>query len=188
MALTAANARVAVTGSVSIDITAAGAAPTSSSSALNAAYKDMGYISEDGVTLSMPDSGEATNLKAWQNGATVRTVRTTSDDNPQISFTIVETSLEVIKAVFGAAVTSSVADGTFDFDASDIRAHVRAALDVVDGAELIRIYAPYAIVSSIEEVNLTSTDLIGWGVTLDLERDSTLGCNFRSWMTALKTP
>lgn len=188
MALTAANARVAVTGAVYIDVTAAGAAPTSSSSSLNAAYKDMGYISEDGVSLSMPDSGDATNLKAWQGNATVRTVHTTSEDNPQLTFTIVETKLEVIQAVFGATITSSVADGTFDYDIADQRGHVRAVLDVVDGAELIRIYAPYAIVSSIGEVNLTSTDLIGWQVTLDLERDSTLGCNFRSWMTALKTP
>lgn len=187
MALTVANARIAVTGAVYVDITAAGTAPTSSSSAVNAAYKDMGYISEDGVTLTMPDSGEATNLKAWQGNATVRTVRTTSEDNPQLSFTVVETAPEVIKVWSGATVTSSVADGTFDFDISDLRGHVRAILDVVDGAELIRVYAPYAIVQSVGEVNLTSTDLIGWQITLDLERDATLGCNFRSWMTALKT-
>lgn len=187
MSLTAANARVAKTGAVYIDITAAGTAPTSSSSAVNAAFKDMGYISEDGVTLSMPDSGEATNIKAWQNQAVLRTVRSATDDNPQLSFTIVETQIEAFKAVFGATVTSSVADGTFDFDTSDIRTPVRAILDVVDDAELLRIYAPRGIVSSISEINLTSTDLIGWGITLDLERDTTLGCNFRLWSTALKT-
>lgn len=185
MALDATNARVAVTGAVYIDITAAGAAPTTSSSSLNAAYKDMGYISEDGVTLSFPDTGDATRLKAWQNGATVRTIRTLTDDVPQLSFTIVETKLEVIQAVFGTTVTQAVGDGSFEFDTTDTRGYVRAVVDVVDGAQLIRVYAPYAIVSSIGDLSLTSTDLVGYEITLDLERDTTAGYNFKTWMTEL---
>lgn len=187
MALTASNVRVGVTGALYWDKTGAGTAPTSSSSSVAAAFKDLGYVSEDGVSLTLPDAGDATPLKAWQGTATVRVIRSTSDDSPQLSLTLIETKIEVIEAVFGATVTSSVADGTFEFDITDTRSHGRLILDVVDGAELIRIYGPYAIATSVGEIAITSTDAIGYQVTFDLERDATAAYNFKSWMTALKT-
>lgn len=187
MALDASKARVAVTGAVYCDPTSAGAAPTSSSSSINAAYKDLGYISEDGVTLTLPDGGDVTNLKVWQNNATVRTIRSASEELPQISFTLVETKLETIQLAFNATVTQSVADGTFTYDSNAVRPTSRVILDVVDGAELIRAYAPQFIVTSVGEVSLTSTGLIGYQITADLQRDTTLGGNFKSWMTALKS-
>lgn len=185
MANSASNVRVAVTGSLYVDITAAGAAPTTAVSAVASAYKDMGYVSEDGVTLSFPDTGSADPIKAWQNGATVRTVRSLSDDNPQLSLTLIESKLDVVQAVFGITVTQSGTDGSFEFDTTDTRSHVRLILDVVDGSETIRTYAPYAIVASIGEINLTNTDAIGYSVTFDLERDSTAGYNFKQFLTAL---
>lgn len=187
MALSASNVRVAVTGAVYADITSAATAPTSSSSTPDTEFKDLGYVSEDGITLSMPGAGDAEAIHAWQNGATVRTVRTPSDDNPQLSFTLIETKIEVIQFVLGVTVTSAVADGSFEFDVTDTRTPSAVLLDVVDGAELIRIYAPQASVAEISEVELTHTGAIGYGVTLDLERGS-VGYNFKSWMTALKTP
>lgn len=188
MALSEANARVAVTGALYYDKTAAGTAPTDGTTALNAAFKDLGYVSEDGVTVSFPDAGDVTNLKAWQNQATVRTLRTTTEDVPTISLTLIETKIEVIEAAFGVTVTSASTEGSFEFDANDTRSAARIVLSVVDGAEIIRLYAPQAVVSSIGDLTLTSTDLVGWNITLDLERNTTAGYNFKSWMTALKTP
>ncbi len=187
MALDTSKVRVAVTGALYWDLTGAGTAPTDTSTAPVVAYKDMGYVSEDGVTLTMPDSGDATPIKAWQNGATVRTVRAGSEDNPQLSLTLIETKLEVIQAVFGVTVTQTVAHGTFEVDTTDVRPYGRLILDVVDGAELIRVYGPKAIVSSVGEIALTSQDAIGYEVTIDLERDSAASYNFKSFMTALKT-
>ena len=63
-------------------------------------------------------------------------------------------------------------DGTFEFDQPDVRPHGRNVLDVVDGAELIRVYAPYSIVSALGEIQLTNTDAVGYQVTLDMERDA----------------
>lgn len=188
MALSTANVRVAVTGALYVDITGAGTAPTTSSSSPAAAYKDMGYVSEDGVTLTMPDGGDSTPIKAWQNGATVRTVRSSTEDLPQLSLTLIETKLEVIQAVFGTTVTAAVADGSFEVDTTDTRTPVRLILDVIDGAELIRVYSPLATVTSVGEINLTSQDAIGYNVTFELDRDGTAGYNFKTWMTALKTP
>jgi hypothetical protein len=42
-------------------------------------------------------------------------------------------------------------------------------------------------VTSIGEINLTSTDAIGYSVTFELEFDSTLSGNAKTWMTALKS-
>lgn len=185
MAVTAGNVRVAVTGAVSKAATGS-TAPTDAATALDAAFKDLGGISEDGVTLSLPDNGDRTPIKVWQNGATVRTVRQTSEDLPTLQFTMVETKLETIETYFGVTVTQAVADGSFEYTVEN-RSAAAYVLDVVDGSELIRLYIPQGVVSSVGEVSLTNTDAIGWQVTVDAELSSTAGYNFKSWMSALKS-
>lgn len=185
MAVSPELVRVAVTGAVSkgpLDTTA----PTSSSSAITG-FDDLGAISEDGVALSLPDSGDATPIKIWQNGATVRTIRESSDDLPEITFTMVETSAATIETYFGAEVTPSTADGSFEYSVVN-REPAAYVLDVIDGAELIRLHFPRGVVSSVGEITLANTEAIGYEVTIQAEFDSTAGYNFKSWLTALKTP
>lgn len=181
------NVRVAVTGAVYFDATSTAAAPTNSGSALAAEFNDLGYVSEDGVALAMPDAGDTTPIKAWQNGATVRVLRSSSEDNPQLTLTLIETTLPVIEAVFGVTVTQDTADGSFVINTTAAREPARLVLDVVDDAELMRIYAPKATVASIGEITFASTDAIGYEITLDLEFDQALGGQAKTWMTALKT-
>ena len=104
MAVDASKVRVAITGAISKGLTSA-SAPTGTGVALTG-FSDLGGISEDGVTLALNDEGDATPLKVWQDGATVRTLRTASEDNPTLSFTLVETSLATIETYFGVTVTS----------------------------------------------------------------------------------
>lgn len=184
MAVTAANVRVAVTGAVSRGLTSA-TAPTGTSGAITG-FTDLGGISEDGVGLSLPGSGDTTPLKVWQNGQTVRTLRTPSDDLPQLTFVMVETKLETIETYFGVEVTQTASEGTFDYAVTN-RDPASYVLDVIDGAELIRMYLPRGIVSGVEEVTFANTDAVGWGVTVDAELDPTGAFNIRSWMTALKS-
>lgn len=184
MAVTAANVRVAVTGAVSKGLTSA-TAPTGTAGTLTG-FADLGGISEDGVTLSLPDNGDSTPIKVWQNGATVRTVRSVSEDLPTLSFTMVETSLKTIETYFGATVTQTLTEGSFQYTVTN-RTTDSYVLDVIDGAELIRLYVPLGVVSSVGEVNLTNTDAIGYQVTIDAELDSAKGFNFKTWMTALKS-
>lgn len=181
----ATKVRVAVTGAVSKGLTSA-TAPTSQAVALTG-FADLGYISEDGVTLALPDSGDATPIKAWQNGATVRTIRETSDDNPTISFTLIETSKASIETYFGGTVTQSATEGNFSWT-NAARTADSYVLDVVDGAELIRVYIPRGVVASVGEITLANAEPIGYEVTIDAEFDSVKGYNFRTWLTALKTP
>lgn len=181
----AAKVRVAVTGAVSKGLTSA-TAPTSQATALTG-FSDLGYISEDGVTLALPDAGDTTPIKAWQNGATVRTIRETSDDSPTISFTLIETSKETIETYFGGTVTQTATEGSFSWT-NAARTANSYVLDVVDGAELIRVYIPRGVVASVGEITLANTEAIGYEVTIDAEYDATKTYNFKTWMTALKTP
>jgi len=60
----AAAVRVAVTGAVYVAPTGS-TAPTDATTALDAAWKSVGYISEDGVVESNDTENEE--VKAWQN-------------------------------------------------------------------------------------------------------------------------
>lgn len=184
MAVTPSNVLVAVTGAVSKGLTSA-TAPTGTASALTG-FTDLGGISEDGVTLSLPDNGDPTPIKIWQNGATVRTIRSTSDDLPSIQFVMVETSLATIETYFGVTVTQAVTEGDFEYKVAQ-RDPASYIIDVVDDAELIRSYWPQGVVSSVNEIKLANTDAIAYGVTIEGELDQTLDYNFRQWMTKLKS-
>lgn len=184
MAVDATKVRVAVTGAVSKGALSA-TAPTGTASALTG-FSDLGGISEDGVTLALNDEGDSTPIKVWQNGATVRTIRTASEDNPTISFALVETSLATIETYFGVEVTQTATEGSFEFT-SQARTADSYVLDVIDDDELIRLYVPQGVVSSVEEITLANSEAIAYGVTIDCERDETLGYNFKSWLTALKS-
>ena len=184
MAVDATNVLVAVTGAVS-KAGASATAPTGTATVLTN-YVDLGGISEDGITLSLPDAGDPVRLKVWQGGAEVRTIRATSDDLPTIAFVMVETKLEVIETYFGVTVTQTATEGSFEYTVTQ-RDPGDYVLDVIDGAELIRQHWPRGVVTSVTEVSLTGTTAIGYGVTIEGEKDATLGYNFKSWMTALKS-
>lgn len=184
MAVDATKVRVAITGALSKGLTSA-AAPTGTSAALTG-FTDLGGISEDGVALSLPGGGDRTPLKVWQDGQTVRTLRTPSEDLPQLTFVMAETSKDTIETYFGATVTQAATEGDFSYTVGT-RTASSYVLDVIDGSELIRLYVPRGVVSEVSEVTFANTELVGWGVTLDLELDSTKGYNFRTWMTALKS-
>lgn len=186
MATDASKVRVAVTGAVYFDAANSATAPTGTSSATTG-FTDLGYISEDGVVLGMPDAGDTTSIKAWQNSATVRVLRSAPDDNPTLQLTLLETSLASIQTAFGVTVTQTATEGNFVINTNTARTAGRLVFDVIDGAELIRGYAPKAVVSSIGEINLTSTDAIGYELTFDLNFDQTLGGNVKVWATALKS-
>ncbi|MSZ76332.1 MAG: hypothetical protein F2667_04400 [Actinobacteria bacterium] len=185
MAVDATKVRVAISGALSRGLLAA-TAPTGTASSISPAFTDLGGITEDGVSLTLPDAGDRTQLKIWQDGQTVRTLRSTSDDLPQITVALVETKLAVIEAYFGVTVTQSVSEGTFDYKVQ-ARAASSYVLDVIDGAELMRLYAPRAVVASVQEIKFAGTQQIGYGITLDVEYDTAKGYNLRSWMTALKS-
>ena len=163
------------------------AAPTTAIVALDAAFKDAGAISEDGITLSLPDGGDSTPIKAWQNGQTVRTLRMTSDDLPSLTFTFLETNKTSVETYFGTSVTQSAAEGTFTYTVglAPMAAYV---LDVIDGAKSKRFHIPRGARAEVGDLVFKNDEAIGYEVTIEAELDPVLGYNFKGWDTGLKTP
>lgn len=187
MALTAANVRVGVTGVVSRGALGA-TAPTTSTSALTG-FTDLGYVGEDGVTLQLPGSGEREPIKAWQNGDKVRTISTPTEDDPEYTFVLLETSLPVLETYFNATTSNqTVSDGAVAFKSTTARTYFSFVIDVVDSAELIRDYIPRGVVTEVGDQVFANGEPIGYEITVTAEYDSTKTYNLKRWSTALKTP
>lgn len=139
--------------------------PTDASSALDAAFKDMGFISEDGVVNS--NSPESENIKDW-GGRTVLVVSTDKPDNFQLTF-IESTNANVLETVYGA--------GNVTVDAQNNTITVRANADelsefayVIDMAlrngGLLRIVIPDGQLSEVGDITYKSDEAIGYETTL----------------------
>lgn len=179
----ASKVRVAVTGAVFRGLTTA-TAPTGTAGAPTG-FTDLGFISDDGVEIELPDAGDAEPIRAWQNNTVVRTIRTPSEDNPTWAFTMLETKIETVETYFGVTVTSTSTEGSFEFKASNRPFH-SYLVDFVDGAELQRDYIPRGIVTSVGAHTLSNGDAQGFEVTIEAELDSVKGYNFKRWATSLK--
>lgn len=175
MALDSANVRVAVTGEISVGATSA-AAPTAVSSALTG-FTGLGYVSEDGVTESRDRS--TNDIKAWQNADTVRTVVT--EANLSYTFRLIETNAATLELFYGSAA----AGGDLTVIPSTTGGRKSFVIDVVDGAELLRIYIPQGEVSEVGDVVYASGEAIGYEVTIRAYPDSTLGGSARIFSSAL---
>jgi hypothetical protein len=181
MALDSGNVRVGVSGEVSVGALNA-TAPTGTASALTG-FAGLGYVSEDGVTETRDRSSD--NIKAWQNGATVRTVIT--DSGLTYAFTLLETNVATIELAYGTEVTQTVTEGHFLVIPSNTGGRKSFVLDVIDGAELLRTYIPDGEVTEVGDIVYASGEPIGYEVTITAYADATLGASAKTWATALKS-
>lgn len=186
MAVDASKVRVGLTGAISKGPVGT-TAPTDATTAIAAGFVDSGAISEDGVTLSLPDGGDKNIIKIWQSGAEVRTLRSTSDDLPTVSFTMLETNKIAVETYFAATVTQTINHGTFDYTGAAPAASAYV-LDVLDGTSSHRYHLPQAVRADVGELVYKNDEPVGYEVTLELEKNAAAGYNFRTWMTDLKTP
>ena len=182
MALNSGKVRVAVTGAVSVGPTST-TAPTGTASALTG-FTDLGYVSEDGVTETRDRSTDT--IKAWQNGATVRTVVT--EGSLTYTFTMIETKKETVELAYGSTVTQSVSEGNFVIVPTNTGGRKSFVIDVVDGAELERVYIPEGEVTEVGDKVYANGEPIGYEVTVTAYENSTISGNAKVWATALKTP
>lgn len=144
--------------------------PTDAKAALNAAFKGMGYLSEDGLKNSnSPDTGT---VKAW-GGDTVLVVQNGKDDTFQGTF-IEALNVEVLKMVYGDKnVSGDIATGIVVKANADEAESYSYVVDMIMRENILkRIVIPSAKVSGIGDITYSDGDAVGYDTTLNAAPDA----------------
>lgn len=144
--------------------------PTDATTALDNAFVEIGYCSEDGLVNS--NSPETDSIKAW-GGDTVLTLLTSKEDT--FNLTLLEaTDVNVLKLVYGDSnVTGTLAAGiTVKANAQDLEEHVFVVDMILKNDSVKRIVIPQAKVSEVGDISYTDSDAVGYEITLFCSADS----------------
>ena len=146
------------------------ALPTTTSEALNAAFKCLGYVSEDGLTNST--GLESEKKKAW-GGDTVLVIQTSKDDS--FKFTLIEAlNTDVLKYVYGSDnVSGDLTNGlTINVNNKDVEEHALVIDMVMRDNTAKRIVIPDGKISEVEDIVYSDSEAVGYGTTLECIPDS----------------
>lgn len=142
--------------------------PTTVSGALNAAFKDGGWVTEDGLRRAVEE--QVQQIRAFGSGQPVRTLKTSREARFEIGF--LESNAVSLSLYHGLPLTGTgsitvAADGSFDFTEGPLRTQEYAAVfDIVDGANLIRAVAPVVEVTNTREFDVRAGSPIAYGMTM----------------------
>ncbi len=165
----AANARVGIAGAVRVAPFGTATLPTDAVGTLDAAFDDLGFISDDGVTVGFEDSVQ--NVFAWQNAQLIRSI--TSESVTSLQFMMLETKAGTLEFFFRGSTVTEVAADNFRLDILPIQADPKViVLDVVDGSRSIRFLFQNAEVVQRGEVNFFNQDLSMWPITMNFYPDT----------------
>lgn len=143
--------------------------PESVSATLAEAFKNLGFISEDGVVNS--NSPSNTSVKEW-GGATVLDIQTDKPDTFKMAF-LESTNLEVLKTIYGDAnVTGDLSTGAKVEVTTDEPPVQSLVIDMVlknDGAK--RVVLPRCKVTSVSDITYAGKDAVKYEVTLSCYPD-----------------
>lgn len=138
--------------------------PTDATTALDAAFKCLGYVSEDGLTNE--NSPESENIKAW-GGDIVLTTQTEKNDT--FGFTLIEAlNTDTLKAIYGDDnVSGALATGiTVRANSTEQEASAYVVETVMKGGVKKRFVIPNAKLSELSEITYKDDEAVGYGVTI----------------------
>jgi hypothetical protein len=141
--------------------------PTTTAETLDAAFGGLGYVSEDGLTMTK--GGDITVLRAW-GGEPVKIVKTT--DDLTFSLTLIECSDAVMAEMFGSDnVTVGVDDTTIELNGSQVGPRAWT-FEMIDGTFKFRVVVPNAELTSEVSVTFVDGQPISWPATITALPDS----------------
>ena len=135
--------------------------------ASTAAFTATGYISEDGVTLTVDRSTQ--DVFAW-GGQKVRNIQT--DSSVQIALGFLETTPTVLSTVFGEDNVSTVGDVTTVSITGGVLPQFALVIDAADGDKRVRITAAAAQIISQEDLVFVHSAPTIYNVTIECFPDA----------------
>jgi hypothetical protein len=142
--------------------------PTDAIGALDIEFKNLGYISGDGITNG--DNRESETMKAW-GGDVVLTSQTEKSDT--FKFTLIEAlNTDVLKFYYGEEnVTGTLETGiTINVNSKDLKP-VSLVVDMVFQNALKRIVIPQAKITETGDIVYNDTDPVGYETTVQAFND-----------------
>lgn len=155
--------------------------PTSTATALDNAFEEMGYADESGVVNT--NSPETENLKSW-GGDIVLTVQSSKDDVFKIKL-IEAMNVETLTAVYGSDNVSGDLTNGITINANSSEAEEASwVIDMMmrDGAAK-RIVIPDAKITEIGDIVYADNEAVGYEITLTAMPDAS-GNNHYEYLKA----
>lgn len=140
------------------------ALPTDATSALNAAFKCLGYVSDDGIQNS--DERKTDDIKAW-GGDIINSVQKEKTDT--FKYTLAEVlNVDVLKEVYGDANVAGTLDTgvVVKSNSTELKEHVIVIELVLRDNVLKRIVIPQGKVTEIGEIKYVDGDDVGYETTV----------------------
>ncbi|MDK7186857.1 phage tail protein [Facklamia hominis] len=140
------------------------ALPTDVATKLNAAFKPMGYVSEDGLTNS--NSPESDTIKAW-GGDVVNTV--ISERSDTFTYTLIESlNIDVLKHIYGDEnVTGDLTTGIkVNVNSAELKEQCVVVDTVLKGKIAKRIVIPVAKLTELGDITYKDNENVGYEVTI----------------------
>lgn len=147
-------------------------APTAIDDAVDSDLKELGYVTEDGITFQ--DSKDVSEIRAWQAAYPVR--RIVTGRTFTVSFNLMEWKPETFKLAFGGGtLTETTANTEFKFapPAEDDLYEAAVLIDFNDGTKDYRLWIPRCTVVELGEIVLKRGEAATLPITLEAISDGT---------------